>query len=82
MAFLGGVDFGLVWAWLGVRESVRREECCGRRERREAEARVEAGVRSSWFGLEGDEIFLLVDGDYAVTAHDGPNAGQVRMAAR
>jgi hypothetical protein len=31
--------------------------------------------------LEGDEIFLLVDGDYAVAAHDGPDASQVGMPA-
>src|SRR5258708_37467459 len=38
-------------------------------------------VRASSFWLEGEEVFLLVDGDYAVAAHDGAEAGQVRMAA-
>jgi hypothetical protein len=37
-------------------------------------------VRGSSFGMDtGNEIFLLVDGDYAVAAHDGPDAGQVGM---
>jgi hypothetical protein len=34
-------------------------------------------VRSSSFREDGDEIFLLGDGDYAVTAHDGADGYQV-----
>ena len=38
-------------------------------------------MRSSSFGLDGGEIFFLGDGDYAVTAHDGADAGEVGMGA-
>src|SRR5271170_475741 len=69
---MGAGEVGLVWACVGMADATSIRQATAMQARIGGESPVEEDTISLSFGTGGGEIFLLgVDGDNAVTAHDG-----------